>query len=183
MGHCPVRDVAGKFHELCEAETQAFSRLLGVPVQRLATLAGGDHVCTTHVPIAMPRPAQARRAGGGTHPQGPGPANGRNPMTPSTTDAPRVSDDEIIDSISTQYDFGWHDSDEAGANAKRGLDEQVVREISAIKGEPEWMLAKRLKAYEIFMLFEIPVGPPVTSLQFSRTKRMISPKPRVTITR
>lgn len=54
QGHCPVRDVAGKFHELCEAETQAFSRLLGVPVQRLATLAGGDHVCTTHVPIAMP---------------------------------------------------------------------------------------------------------------------------------
>ena len=54
QGHCPVRDVAGKFHELCEAETQAFSRLLGVPVQRLATLAGGEHVCTTHIPIAMP---------------------------------------------------------------------------------------------------------------------------------
>ncbi len=71
-------------------------------------------------------------------------------MTLPTTDAPRVSDDEIIDSISTTYDFGWHDSDEAGRNARRGLDEQVVREISALKGEPEWMLAKRLKAYEIF---------------------------------
>lgn len=54
QGHCPVRDVAGQFHELCDAETQAFSRLLGVPVQRLATLAGGEHVCTTHVPIALP---------------------------------------------------------------------------------------------------------------------------------
>ena len=71
-------------------------------------------------------------------------------MTLPTTDAPRVSDDEIIDSISTTYDFGWHDSDEAGENARRGLDEQVVREISTLKGEPEWMLAKRLKAYEIF---------------------------------
>ena len=71
-------------------------------------------------------------------------------MTLPTTDAPRVSDDEIIDSISTTYAFGWHDSDEAGRNARRGLDEQVVREISALKGEPEWMLAKRLKAYEIF---------------------------------
>ena len=71
-------------------------------------------------------------------------------MTTLTTEKPRPTDDEIIDSISTQYDFGWHDSDEAGANARRGLDEQVVREISAIKGEPEWMLAKRLKAYEIF---------------------------------
>ena len=71
-------------------------------------------------------------------------------MTLPTTDASRVSDDEIIDSISTTYDFGWHDSDEAGENARRGLDEQVVREISTLKGEPEWMLAKRLKAYEIF---------------------------------
>ena len=54
QGHCPVRDVAGHFSALCDAETRTFARLLGVPVQRLATLAGGEHVCTTHVPIAMP---------------------------------------------------------------------------------------------------------------------------------
>ena len=54
QGNCPVRDVAGEVHELCDAETQAISRLIGVPVQRLATLAGGEHVCTTHIPIAMP---------------------------------------------------------------------------------------------------------------------------------
>ena len=54
QGHCPVRDVAGQSTELCDAETQAISRLVGVPVQRLATLAGGEHVCTTHIPIAMP---------------------------------------------------------------------------------------------------------------------------------
>jgi len=58
QGHCPVQQVAGEFPELCEAETQAFSRLLGVHVQRLATLAGGDHVCTTHIPLLIPsRPA------------------------------------------------------------------------------------------------------------------------------
>ena len=39
-------------------------------------------------------------------------------MTTPTTEKPRPTDDEIIDSISTQYDFGWHDSDEAGANAR-----------------------------------------------------------------
>jgi len=50
QGHCPVQHVATEFPELCEAETQAFSRLLGVHVQRLATLAHGEHVCTTHVP-------------------------------------------------------------------------------------------------------------------------------------
>jgi predicted ArsR family transcriptional regulator len=49
QGHCPVQGVAREFPELCEAETDAFSRLLGVRVQRLATLAHGEHVCTTHV--------------------------------------------------------------------------------------------------------------------------------------
>ena len=50
QGHCPVQQVAAEFPELCEAETQAFSRLLGVHLQRLATLAHGEHVCTTHIP-------------------------------------------------------------------------------------------------------------------------------------
>ena len=50
QGHCPVKHVAEEFPQLCQAETDAFSRLLGVHVQRLATLAHGDHVCTTFVP-------------------------------------------------------------------------------------------------------------------------------------
>lgn len=52
QGHCPVQDVAHEFPQLCEAEARAFSRLLGVHVQRLATLAGGGHVCTTSIPLA-----------------------------------------------------------------------------------------------------------------------------------
>jgi predicted ArsR family transcriptional regulator len=48
--HCPVAHVAERFPELCEAETKAFGRLLGVHVQRLATIAHGDGVCTTHIP-------------------------------------------------------------------------------------------------------------------------------------
>ena len=47
--HCPVAHVAAEFPELCEAETEAFARLLGTPVQRLATIAHGDGICTTHV--------------------------------------------------------------------------------------------------------------------------------------
>jgi predicted ArsR family transcriptional regulator len=50
--HCPVAHVAAEFPQLCEAETRAFERLLGTHVQRLATLARGDEVCTTHVPAA-----------------------------------------------------------------------------------------------------------------------------------
>jgi predicted ArsR family transcriptional regulator len=48
--HCPVAHVAEKFPQLCEVETELFSRLLGVHVQRLATIAHGDGVCTTHIP-------------------------------------------------------------------------------------------------------------------------------------
>jgi predicted ArsR family transcriptional regulator len=50
QGHCPVHEVARAFPEFCEAETEAIGRLLGVRVLRLATLATGEHVCTTCVP-------------------------------------------------------------------------------------------------------------------------------------
>jgi predicted ArsR family transcriptional regulator len=60
--HCPVSHVAVEFPVLCDAETEAFGRLLGTHVTRLATLAHGDGVCTTLVPrapqAASPRPAQ-----------------------------------------------------------------------------------------------------------------------------
>jgi len=48
--HCPVSHVAHEFPQLCEAETEAISRVLGRHVQRLATIAHGDGVCTTCIP-------------------------------------------------------------------------------------------------------------------------------------
>lgn len=51
--HCPVAHVAEQFPELCEAETEVFAKLLGTHVQRLATIAHGDGVCTTHVPAPV----------------------------------------------------------------------------------------------------------------------------------
>lgn len=48
--HCPVAAVASTFPIFCVAETEAFSQLLGSHVQRLATIAHGDGVCTTHIP-------------------------------------------------------------------------------------------------------------------------------------
>ncbi|MGD9482096.1 MarR family transcriptional regulator [Streptomyces sp. TRM70308] len=50
--HCPVAHAAERFPQLCEAETEVFSHLLGTHVQRLATIAHGDGVCTTFVPRA-----------------------------------------------------------------------------------------------------------------------------------
>ncbi len=58
--HCPVAHVAAEFPELCEAETRAFERVLGTYVQRLATIAHGDGVCTTHVPVP-PIPSRSGR--------------------------------------------------------------------------------------------------------------------------
>jgi predicted ArsR family transcriptional regulator len=48
--HCPVAHVAAEFPQLCEAETAVIGRLVGTHVQRLATIAHGDGICTTHIP-------------------------------------------------------------------------------------------------------------------------------------
>lgn len=50
QGHCPVQEVAARYPQFCETEAEIFSDLLGVHVQRLASLAHGEHVCTTFVP-------------------------------------------------------------------------------------------------------------------------------------
>ncbi|PUA79985.1 helix-turn-helix transcriptional regulator [Nocardioides currus] len=50
--HCPVSHVAHEFPQLCEAETEAIGRVLGTHVQRLATIAHGDGVCTTCIPTS-----------------------------------------------------------------------------------------------------------------------------------
>ncbi|MDX6373137.1 MAG: hypothetical protein QOD98_2125 [Nocardioidaceae bacterium] len=52
--HCPVSHVAHEFPQLCEAETEAIGRVLGRHVQRLATIAHGDGVCTTCIPDLPP---------------------------------------------------------------------------------------------------------------------------------
>lgn len=58
--HCPVSHVAEQFPELCEAEQDAFVKILGTHVQRLATIANGDAFCTTHVPV-LPRQDKLQR--------------------------------------------------------------------------------------------------------------------------
>ena len=83
QGHCPVQHVAASHPEFCEAERAAFSEVLGVHVQRLASLAHGDHVCTTFIPTpAVPRAQD-------TGPPGPHAAPGetRHFDTPDQTDA------------------------------------------------------------------------------------------------
>ncbi|APA98297.1 Fe-S cluster assembly protein SufB [Nocardia seriolae] len=70
-------------------------------------------------------------------------------MTTTTDQVQPLTQEETIASLG-KYGYGWADSDVAGASAKRGLSEDVVRDISAKKSEPEWMLDFRLKALRIF---------------------------------
>ena len=67
----------------------------------------------------------------------------------TTTPEAQLTQDEAIASLG-KYGYGWSDSDVAGASAQRGLSEAVVRDISAKKSEPEWMLETRLRALRTF---------------------------------
>ena len=60
--------------------------------------------------------------------------------TPNTTVAEPLSQEEALATLG-RYEYGWADSDTAGAGARRGLGEDVVRDISAKQNEPEWIVA------------------------------------------
>ncbi|MFC5834985.1 Fe-S cluster assembly protein SufB [Nonomuraea insulae] len=72
------------------------------------------------------------------------------------------------------YKFGWADSDAAGSAAKRGLSEEVVRNISALKNEPEWMLDLRLKGLRLFHKKPLPTwGSDLTGIDFDNIKYFV----------
>jgi len=72
------------------------------------------------------------------------------------------------------YEFGWHDPDEAGEKAERGLNEDVVRNISALKDEPEWMLKTRLKGLRYFDRKPMPTwGADLSGIDFDQIKYFV----------
>ncbi|MEH6621653.1 MAG: Fe-S cluster assembly protein SufB [Dietzia maris] len=84
-----------------------------------------------------------------------------------------TTDEERIASIG-QYNYGWHDSDDAGATAQRGLSEAVVRDISGKKSESDWMLEKRLKALKIFDKKPMPTwGSDLSGIDFDNIKYFV----------
>jgi len=73
-----------------------------------------------------------------------------------------------------RYAFGWSDSDTAGATARRGLNEDVVRNISALKSEPEWMLNMRLKGLRLFGKKPMPTwGSDLSGIDFDNIKYFV----------
>jgi Fe-S cluster assembly protein SufB len=73
-----------------------------------------------------------------------------------------------------RYEFGWSDSNDAGANVQRGLSEEVVRNISALKSEPEWMLDLRLKGLKLFDRKPMPTwGSDLGGIDFDNIKYFV----------
>jgi FeS assembly protein SufB len=84
-----------------------------------------------------------------------------------------LTQDEAIASLG-RYGYGWADPDVAGASAQRGLSEAVVRDISARKNEPEWMLQRRLKALRIFQRKPMPTwGSNLEGIDFDNIKYFV----------
>src|SRR5215216_6074878 len=73
-----------------------------------------------------------------------------------------------------RYEYGWADSDLAGSAARRGLNEDVVRDISAKKNEPEWMLDLRLKGLRLFGRKPMPAwGADLSEIDFENIKYFV----------
>jgi Fe-S cluster assembly protein SufB len=84
-----------------------------------------------------------------------------------------LTQDEQIDALS-KYNYGWADTDVAGSTARRGLSEDVVRDISFKKSEPDWMLQRRLKALEIFGKKPMPNwGSDLSGIDFDNIKYFV----------
>ncbi len=89
-----------------------------------------------------------------------------------TTTIP-LTQDEQIDALG-RYKFGWADSDLAGATAARGISESVVRNISGLKNEPEWMLERRLKGLKLFDKKPMPSwGSDLSGIDFQNIKYFV----------
>ena len=80
---------------------------------------------------------------------------------------------EQLEGLGT-YEYGWADSDTAGATAQRGLSEAVVRDISAKKSEPQWMLDMRLKGLRLFDRKPMPTfGADLSGIDFDNIKYFV----------
>ncbi|AHH97082.1 Fe-S cluster assembly protein SufB [Kutzneria viridogrisea] len=90
-----------------------------------------------------------------------------------TTAQPALTQEETLATLGN-YEYGWADSDVAGASARRGLNEDVVRDISAKKNEPEWMLEHRLKGLKLFERKPMPNwGSDLSGIDFDNIKYFV----------
>jgi len=82
--------------------------------------------------------------------------------------------------LDKEYKYGFKDEDTSILKTPKGLNEDIIREISKLKNEPEWMLEFRLKSYEAFKRLKMPkYGPDLSNLDFSSYTYFIRPSDKV----
>jgi Fe-S cluster assembly protein SufB len=92
-----------------------------------------------------------------------------------------LSENEIVAGVNTGYaeKYGFADSEDYVFKAEKGLDEDLIRHMSAMKEEPEWMLEHRLKAYKHFLERPMPTwGADLSSIDFDDIYYYIKPSAR-----
>ncbi len=81
--------------------------------------------------------------------------------------------------VSEEYQYGFHDQDVSVYKTPKGLNEEIIKEISKIKEEPEWMLNYRLESYRHFLNQEMPqFGPDLSFMNFDDYTYYIKPSDR-----
>lgn len=81
--------------------------------------------------------------------------------------------------VSEEYQYGFQDEDVSVYKTSKGINEEIIREISKIKEEPEWMLNYRLESYRHFISQEMPsFGPDLSFMNFDEYTYYIKPSER-----
>ncbi len=81
--------------------------------------------------------------------------------------------------LNEEYKYGFKDEDVSVFKTNKGLNEDIIKEISHIKNEPAWMLEFRLKAYEMFRKLNNPKwGPNLNQIDFDEFTYYIRPSDR-----
>ena len=84
-----------------------------------------------------------------------------------------LTQEEHLDALG-RYEWGWHDSDDAGATAQRGLSEAVVQNISDMKDESDWMRKMRMKGLKLFGRKPMPTwGAELDDIDFDNIKYFV----------
>ncbi|MBK8984669.1 MAG: Fe-S cluster assembly protein SufB [Chloroflexi bacterium] len=92
-----------------------------------------------------------------------------------------LTEEEVVAGVNSDYatKYGFSDVEDYVFKAKRGLDEGIIRAMSLSKGEPEWMLDIRLKAYEHFLARPMPTwGADLSEIDFDNIYYYIKPSER-----
>ena len=98
-----------------------------------------------------------------------------------TTLEQELTENEIIAQVNQDYlaKYGFSDAEDYIFKAEKGLDEAVIRSMSAMKGEPAWMLEIRLKAYQHFLQRPMPQwGADLSGIDFDDIYYYIKPSTR-----